>query len=58
MNIFSSCVRILLTLFLIFGAWTETGTWTALSLFLIFLNTEMKIYETKIYENDQAKEGA
>lgn len=31
------CLRIFLTLFLIWKAYGETGIWTAISLFLIFL---------------------
>lgn len=38
----SFIIRITLTIALIYGVYTETGIWTALSLFLIFANTELQ----------------
>ena len=38
----SMIIRIILTLALIYGAYTETGVFTALSLFLIFVAIEAK----------------
>ena len=40
-------IRIILTLALIYGAYTETGIWTALSLFLIFIGMEIHGYLIK-----------
>ena len=34
--------RIILTLLLIYGVYTETGIWTALSIFLIALSSELR----------------
>lgn len=36
--------RIILTLLLIYGVYTETGMWTALSLFLVFVGIEIQGY--------------
>ncbi len=40
-------IRVILTLALIYGAYTETGIFTALSLFLIFSALEAQVYLTK-----------
>jgi len=34
-------IRVVLTLLLIYGAYTETGIWTALNFFLIFIAVEI-----------------
>ena len=39
-----SYIRWVLTLGLIYGAYTETGIWTAISLLLIFLSIEIQVY--------------
>ena len=41
----SGIIRITLTLLLIYGAYTETGIWTALSLFLILWAIEIITWE-------------
>jgi len=38
---FSTIIRCVLTTALIFGVYAETGIWTALSLFLIFIYIEV-----------------
>jgi len=40
----SMIIRFILTFLLIYGAYTETGIWTALSLFLIFMSVEIQSY--------------
>lgn len=50
-------IRIILTLLLIYGVYTETGIWTALSIFLIALSMEkrdrfFKNSKCKAYKND------
>lgn len=37
-------IRIILSLLFLYGAYTETGIWTVLILFLILVNTEVEIY--------------
>ena len=39
-------IRIILTLLLVYGIYTETGIWTALSLFLVFVGMEVQAYLT------------
>ena len=41
-------VRFVLSLALIFGVYVETGFWTALSLFLIFIYIELSLQRKKI----------
>ena len=43
----TTIIRIMLTLFLIYGAYTETGKWTALNLFLIMFYIEAKTYRDR-----------
>ncbi len=40
----TSIIRFILTLALIFGVYTETGHWTALSLFLVFFYIEISTW--------------
>lgn len=40
-------IRIILTLLLIYGVYLETGIWTTLSLFLIFVGMEAQGYLTE-----------
>jgi len=44
MNKIQKIIRYVLTLLIIYGAYTETGMWTALSLFLIFMGMEINGY--------------
>ena len=44
MNKIQKIIRYALTLLIIYGAYTETGMWTALSLFLIFMSMEIHGY--------------
>ena len=46
MKIKEIVIRCILTLALLYGAYTETGIWTTLSLLLIFLNFEIVAYNT------------
>ena len=48
MNKIQKIIRYVLTLLIIYGAYTETGTWTALSLFLIFMGIEINGYLIKM----------
>jgi len=41
MNNVPMIIRYVLTLLLIYGAYTETGIWTALNFFLIFIAVEV-----------------
>jgi len=43
----SKIIRFILTLALIYGAYTETGVFTALSLFLIFVAIELQGWLTQ-----------
>ena len=36
--------RIIITMLLLYGVYTETGKWTALSLFLVFIAIEILMY--------------
>jgi hypothetical protein len=44
MNKTTFIVRIILTILLLYGVYTETGFWTALSLFLIFTGFEIESF--------------
>ena len=46
-------VRIILTLCLIYGSYTETGPWTALSFFLMFLGFESSLHRIKAEKNNR-----
>jgi len=46
MKIKEIIIRCVLTLALLYGVYKETGIWTTLSIFLIFLNFEVMAYNT------------
>jgi len=50
-------IRVILTLALCYGAYTETGIWTAIFLFLLFLSIEfatIMIRKMVQFENNQS----
>jgi len=45
-TITTTVIRCILTLALLYGVYTETGIWTTLSLFLIFVGFEVASYNS------------
>ncbi len=50
-------IRIILTLGLLYGAYTETGPWTTISLFLIMAGFESALYSIKKGKNTETDNG-